>query len=231
VKRIDTDADADPDSEPVQGRRLELACAEVPWMAMLGRCDTSAPVDADDRKLMTTHRGIRPSTTESTAALWIKSLLNAALFFLVFMIVLPWLSHWALPSRLPLPFWPRTLVGGTLILAGVALWIVCLDVFSRRGSGTPFPLDAPRKLVTSGPYAIVRNPIMTGELAVIWGEAILVSSLGVWLYAVLITVAAHLAVVLIEEPELRQRFGDAYEEYCRRVPRWLPSPSRAPRSA
>jgi protein-S-isoprenylcysteine O-methyltransferase Ste14 len=172
---------------------------------------------------MTMHRGIRPSTTQSTAVLWAKSLLNAALFFLVFMVILPWVAHWALPTRLPLPAWPRALVGCTLILAGGALWFVCLGLFSQRGGGTPFPLDAPRHLVSSGPYAMVRNPIMVGELAVIWGQAIYLASLGVCLYAALITLGAHLAVVFIEEPELRQRFGETYEAYCRSVPRWLPT--------
>jgi protein-S-isoprenylcysteine O-methyltransferase Ste14 len=172
---------------------------------------------------MTIRRGIRPSTTHSTTALWVKSLLNAVLFFLVFMTALPLLAHWLLPGRLPLPAWLRILAGCTLILAGGAVWIVCLDVFSRRGGGTPFPLDAPRQLVTSGPYAVVRNPLMVGELAVIWGEAIYVASLGLWLYAGLITLAAHLATVFVEEPELRERFGAAYDAYCRRVPRWLPA--------
>jgi protein-S-isoprenylcysteine O-methyltransferase Ste14 len=35
-------------------------------------------------------------------------------------------------------------------------------------------------------------------------------------------VIAHLLVVRVEEPELRDRFGARYEEYCRQVPRWLP---------
>ena len=83
-------------------------------------------------------------------------------------------------------------------------------------------LDAPRHLVTSGPFARVRNPIIAGEAAVIWGEALYLSSLGVLLYAILFTLAGHRAVVSVEEPELRKRFGERYEVYCRRVPRWLP---------
>jgi protein-S-isoprenylcysteine O-methyltransferase Ste14 len=102
------------------------------------------------------------------------------------------------------------------------VWLWCLDVFSRRGRGTPFPLDAPSKLVTTGPFAIVRNPIMVAEVAVIWAEALYFSSVGILLYAGLVTVASHLLVLRVEEPELRQRFGADYEDYCRRVPRWLP---------
>jgi protein-S-isoprenylcysteine O-methyltransferase Ste14 len=68
----------------------------------------------------------------------------------------------------------------------------------------------------------MRNPIMAAELSVIWAVALYLASLGAVLYAVVITAAAHVAVVHVEEPELRRRFGQSYDDYCRRVPRWLP---------
>jgi protein-S-isoprenylcysteine O-methyltransferase Ste14 len=172
----------------------------------------------------TVHRGIRPSTTRSTLALSVKSLLNAILFFVIFMVLLPWGAHWLVPVTLPLPSWLRVGGGAVLCTGGVGIWLWCLDVFSRRGRGTPFPLDAPRHLVTSGPFGVVRNPIMAAELAVVWGEAVYFSNLGVLAYAFVITLAGHVMVVHIEEPELRDRFGEEYDAYCRRVPRWLPWP-------
>jgi len=167
-------------------------------------------------------RAVRPSTTQSTAVLWAKSWLNAFLFFCIFMVALPWLANWLLPTPVPLPSWLQLFGSGALFFIGVATWIICLDIFSRRGHGTPFPLDAPRNLVTSGPFAVVRNPIMAAEILVVWAEALYFSSLGIFLYAVLGAVAGHLLVVYIEEPELRERFGEQYEVYCRRVPRWIP---------
>jgi protein-S-isoprenylcysteine O-methyltransferase Ste14 len=167
-------------------------------------------------------RGIRPSTTRSTAALWAKSLLNAALFFAIFMGLLPWLGHRWLPAPLPIPRAVGAWGGGLLCAAGIVVWVYCLDVFSRRGAGTPFPLDAPRRLATTGPFGVVRNPIMAAELSVVWGEALWLSSLGVALYALLLSIAAYVVVVRVEEPELRERFGEEYESYARRVPRWLP---------
>jgi len=56
-----------------------------------------------------------------------------------------------------------------------------------------------------------------------WGEALYFGTVGILAYAVTVTVAAHLLVVLVEEPELRQRFGEQFDTYCRRVPRWLPA--------
>lgn len=164
----------------------------------------------------------RPSTTESTAALWAKSALNAILFFSVFMAALPWAAHWLLPQLLPIPPLIRTWGGAVLFAVGIAVWIACLDAFSRRGRGTPLPVDAPRHLVTDGLFGVVRNPLIAGELMVIWGVALHAASLGVVLYAIVVSVAAHLIVLYIEEPELRERFGEDYEAYCRDVPRWLP---------
>ena len=174
----------------------------------------------------TLQRAIRPSTTRSTVALWAKSLLNAVLFFGVFMVALPWLAHRLLPLELPLPSGVRTWLAGVLALVGITAWIACLDTFSRHGRGTPLPADAPRHLVTTGLFRQIRNPIMAGELTVIWAEALYLASLGATLYALAISVVAHVMVVYIEEPELRKRFGQSYTDYCRDVPRWLPRPGR-----
>jgi protein-S-isoprenylcysteine O-methyltransferase Ste14 len=165
---------------------------------------------------------IRPSTTRSVFALWAKSLLNAVLFFSVFMVALPTLAHYVLPVELSLPRSPRVWLAGALALLGVTAWIRCLDTFSRHGRGTPLPADAPRQLVTTGLFSRIRNPIMAAELLVIWAVALYFASAGVMLYAVAMCIGAHVAVVYVEEPELRGRFGPQYEEYCRSVPRWVP---------
>jgi protein-S-isoprenylcysteine O-methyltransferase Ste14 len=167
-------------------------------------------------------RAIRPSTTTRTTALWAKSLLNAVLFFCVFMMALPWLAHHLLPLRLPLPHVVRTWLAGVMALVGIGAWGACLDTFSRYGRGTPLPADAPRNLVTRGLFGRMRNPIMAGELLVIWAIALFLATLGPALYAVGISLGAHWMVRQIEEPELHRRFGRAYEEYCRDTPRWLP---------
>lgn len=166
-------------------------------------------------------RAIRPSTTRSLAALRAKSLLNAVLFFAVFMIALPWGATRLIPATLPLPVWIQSGLAFALALAGLATWAVCLEFFSRHG-GTPLPADAPRGLVMTGPFAYSRNPIMTGELAIVWSEFLYFESVGIGVYALLLTAFAYWSVLRVEEPELRERFGATYEDYCRHVPRWLP---------
>ncbi len=182
--------------------------------------------DASPERRPLLQRGIRASTTRSTAALWSKSLLNALLFFAIFMVALPRGAHWAFPLVVPVPEGLKTGIAALLFVAGVAGWAWGLDVFTRRGRGTPFPLDAPRHLATHGPFARIRNPIMAAELVVIWGVALYLSSLGVLIYAGAMTALAHWLVVHVEEPELRRRFGATYDTYFERVPRWIPRISK-----
>jgi protein-S-isoprenylcysteine O-methyltransferase Ste14 len=171
-------------------------------------------------------RAIRPSTTRSLGTLRAKSLINAVLFFAVFMGALPWGAARLLPVTLPLPGPLQTGLALVLAIAGFVLWAICLEAFSQHG-GTPLPADTPRGLVTTGPFAYSRNPIMAGELAIVWAEFLYFESLGIGAYAVLLTAFAHWSVVHVEEPELRTRFGAAYEDYCGRVPRWMPRLSRS----
>ena len=172
-------------------------------------------------RLMRLFRG-QPSTTESTVALWTKSMVSVLVFFGVFMVLLPWAPHHLFPQRVPLPPLLGTWAAGALFVLGVTLWLACADAFSRRGRGTPAPTDAPRHLVTDGLHGLIRNPLIAGEVMVIWGEALYFGSQGLFGYAALFTFFAHWVVVRVEEPELRERFGEAYEVYCREVPRWLP---------
>jgi len=86
--------------------------------------------------------GIRPSRMRRTVVLWAKSLLNAILFFAIFMVGALLLSYRLLPAPLPVPQYLRIGGGWALVLAGSILWSLCLDSFSRRGRGTPFALGA-----------------------------------------------------------------------------------------
>ena len=61
-----------------------------------------------------------------------------------------------------------------------------------------------------------------GVLGLIVGQGLLFASASVLVHAAVMALAFHLFVVLYEEPHLRRKFGTEYEEYQRRVPRWLP---------
>jgi protein-S-isoprenylcysteine O-methyltransferase Ste14 len=119
------------------------------------------------------------------------------------------------------------------LILGASLLIYCFAHFIVAGRGTVAPFDAPRRLVISGPYLYVRNPIYVGAGLFLGGCAILFAEFSMTLlwYAVGLIVIVNLLVRLYEEPTLRRKFDGDYEEYCRHVSRWLPRrPSSRPAS-
>jgi protein-S-isoprenylcysteine O-methyltransferase Ste14 len=106
----------------------------------------------------------------------------------------------------------------------VGTWIIiqCSVDIIRRGRGTPSHLDPPKSLVINGWYRLVRNPIYLGALIVQVGYIVWFSSLLALLYAFLFFLAFQFLIVFVEEPLLRNTFGEAYEEYQKKVPRWVP---------
>jgi protein-S-isoprenylcysteine O-methyltransferase Ste14 len=103
--------------------------------------------------------------------------------------------------------------------------LVLLDSFARfalQGLGTPAPVAPPRRLVATGLYRTVRNPMYVAVVSAIVGQALFFGSLQLLAYGALVAVIVHLFVVAYEEPKLRATFGEEYEVFCADVPRWLP---------
>lgn len=147
---------------------------------------------------------------------------------LIFTIVVPgfWtviVPYWLVPHSTRPDFRGTSIAGGLLIVAGAALYFLCAFWgFALRGEGTPLPLDPPKKLVVEGPYRIVRNPMYWSVASVLLGEALVFRSVTLAEVTGVFFVATNLFVLLYEEPVLQRKFGAEYEEYCRRVPRWIP---------
>jgi len=74
----------------------------------------------------------------------------------------------------------------------------------------------------SGPYRINRNPMYSSVLAAVFGQALFYQQWRIAEYGAGLIVFFHLFVVFYEERSLRARFGGEYEDFCRRVPRWIP---------
>jgi protein-S-isoprenylcysteine O-methyltransferase Ste14 len=113
-------------------------------------------------------------------------------------------------------------VGAALIAVGLGFVAWTIALFATTGRGTLAPWDATRRLVVRGPYRHVRNPMISGVLFVLLGEAALLGSVPLltWFAAVLAVNAVY--IPLVEEPGLVRRFGEEYAAYRRAVPRWLP---------
>lgn len=118
-------------------------------------------------------------------------------------------SYWKYAAY---PFW----------LIGLVVLLWCFWDFLAKGKGTPAPIDPPKELVVSGLYKYVRNPMYDGVLLVIFGHFLWFGYLGILGYGFVVWIAFNLFVRLYEEPNLRKRFGTAYDDYRMSVPRWIP---------
>jgi protein-S-isoprenylcysteine O-methyltransferase Ste14 len=159
----------------------------------------------------------------------------AALPFVVAVLIPIWLARRsnvtpALGSTAPQAL--AQIAGVCLLTIGLALFVSSLRRFARDGRGTLAPWDPPRRLVVSGPYRYVRNPMISGVMLVLFGEALILLSRphGSWTMTFLVVNAIY--IPLLEEPQLAQRFGASYAEYRAHVPRlfprlrpWTPEPT------
>jgi protein-S-isoprenylcysteine O-methyltransferase Ste14 len=103
-----------------------------------------------------------------------------------------------------------------------------VDSFSRfalQGLGTPVPIAPPQRLVVTGLYRYVRNPMYVAVIVIILGQALLFADWRLILCGALFWLAAHVYVVAYEEPTLRRKFGVQYAAFCANVPRWIPRTS------
>ena len=126
------------------------------------------------------------------------------------------------PATLSFDWRPGQIAALLPLLLGAAIYFWCLWDFAVSGRGTPAPIDAPKRLVVRGLYRYIRNPMYVGVLLVIIGWAVFLPSKQVLVYGAVVGICFHGFVVLIEEPLLKSKFGEAYLEYCKEVGRWLP---------
>jgi len=113
-----------------------------------------------------------------------------------------------------------------LWIMGTATLIWCFWDFLVKGRGTPAPIDPPKELVISGLYNYVRNPMYVGVYLALIGHFLWFGFWSLLVYAVVVGIAFNIFIISYEEPNLEKRFGAAYEDYCKRVPRWIPKLSK-----
>ncbi len=88
--------------------------------------------------------------------------------------------------------------------------------------GTLAPWAPTQRLVISGPYRYVRNPMITGVVLILLGEALYVGSGAMLLWAIWFFCMNTAYFIFLEEPSMTRRFGEDYLRYKKNVPRWLP---------
>jgi protein-S-isoprenylcysteine O-methyltransferase Ste14 len=154
-----------------------------------------------------------------------------ALKALFFLILAPGLLGFYIPLRF-LTAGPKIDTGILSVLAfpawatGALIILWSFIEFLVRGKGTPAPIDPPKQLVVTGPYAHVRNPMYVSMLLVLGGHFLWFEHVALLALAMLAFAASQLFVRLYEEPTLKRLFGAEYAEYRKSVPRWIPKWNR-----
>ncbi|GID95636.1 methyltransferase family protein [Amorphoplanes digitatis] len=134
--------------------------------------------------------------------------------------LLPWaLTGWQADATLP---WVVRGLGVLMILAGLLVIVPAFVRFVVDGAGTPAPVAQTDRLVVRGPYRFVRNPMYIAVVLAIVGQALLLGSAVLFLYALVAGATMFGFVKLYEEPHLSRVYGAEYEAYRRAVPGWWP---------
>jgi protein-S-isoprenylcysteine O-methyltransferase Ste14 len=113
----------------------------------------------------------------------------------------------------------RIFIGVVLMAAGLGLALPAITTFSS--AGTPVePWKATKVLATQGIFSWLRNPMYVGATLLLAGLAILLASDWMLVMTIAFALVIHFGVVLREERYLTAKFGEAYAEYRRLVPRY-----------
>ena len=123
------------------------------------------------------------------------------------------------------------MIGWILMIAGAIGYISTALSFLIQGKGTPaiwfsknlkfLVGEEPIKAVTSGLYRYSRNPMYLSVFVTSLGMGFIYEDFFILVYALFVFVLFHLAVVFIEEPHLKVKFGESYAEYIKKTRRWL----------
>ena len=122
-------------------------------------------------------------------------------------------------GRLYGPRVPLLIAGILLIAAGIALWVYAVPI-SKIDDGI-----AENRLVTTGAYALVRNPIYSAAMLACTGVVLIIGN--AWFFPLPLLYWIFMTVLMkaTEEKWLKKLYGAEYEAYCKRVNRcwpWIP---------
>lgn len=151
------------------------------------------------------------------------ALLGSALFLVLAPGTIAGLIPWLIVGwPAPVPNVALATLGGLVMALGAVLLVECFSRFALQGRGTPAPVAPPERLIVTGAYRHVRNPMYVAVVSLILGQAALFASLPLLIYGALTWAGFHAFVRGYEEPTLRRQFPEDYAAFIAAVPRWIP---------
>ena len=110
---------------------------------------------------------------------------------------------------------PILVIGATVALGTIYSFI--------RARGSPVPLNPPQKLLTTGLYSQIRNPMLLGWIIMLFGVGLLLNSISlIFIFTPLFILVNILYLKTIEEKEMEKKFGEQYLKYKESVPMFIP---------
>jgi protein-S-isoprenylcysteine O-methyltransferase Ste14 len=140
--------------------------------------------------------------------------------------VIPWaITRWRFQPPLLGVAASRPL-GAAMIAVGAVLLLSAIVWFAHERVKPYPPIE---RLITTGPYAYLRNPMYSGVVLVMIGQGLLFGSRAVFIYGFCWLIAFYVFELTIDDPFIRRRVGKRYDDYQKSVPGWIPRrPRRQP---
>lgn len=152
-----------------------------------------------------------------TPIVGLSYVLFATMFVLVSVLIDKWLNF---------PQFPPEPINIFLFISFISIGLL-LIIWAQfnffKVKGTPVPFNPPPELVNVGPYAYIRNPMLSGIFILLFGLGFAFKSISLlFVFAPLFILINVMEIKAIEEPELELRLGKDYLEYKKKTPMFFP---------
>jgi protein-S-isoprenylcysteine O-methyltransferase Ste14 len=162
------------------------------------------------------------SSNSTTFRYALETIIQSFFLWILFLVMFPILilksfGEWP-------PSWDRlsSIIGALMFAAFSAIGVLSARALVKNGEGTPLPLNATKKLVVTGPYKYVRNPMAIAGLGQGLAVSIIFQSIEVAMYCILGMVVWNYLVRPVEEEDLKKTFGHEFNLYSAQVSCWIP---------
>jgi len=115
---------------------------------------------------------------------------------------------------------PWNLFGSIPLASGLFLNFIADRAFKNQGT-TVKPFEEPAALITGGVFRVSRNPMYLGFLLILIGIGVFLGSLTPFLVIIAFAIFNDIVFIRVEERMLEEKFGQVWQEYKRKVRRWL----------
>jgi len=164
----------------------------------------------------------RESTSQNIAVTALKTFVQIICVWTITLVLFPWIIVDAFEISTNSAEWMK-LTSYVLFFLFSVLGLWSSVVMVKAGEGTPLPVNQTKKLVVSGPYKFVRNPMAVAGIGQGMAISLFLGSIHILVYCLVGALVWQFVVRPLEEKNMLKRFGKEYEDYQNKVNLWLPN--------